>query len=555
MSRLNLSYRTRKKYLPVLIFTFFFSIYLASSGGHTDPVDGGVYFLIAENIVRNGSPSLTINTTTDEDLGIDAEDIIDKHAWGMAFSKASAQVAREPEEVLEDNQIIERRQIINELLKDVDKENFIGPAYLVLPFLAAPLYAIAVSAKLPAIHFVPLILNSAIIAATALTMFFIGREIYSERIGFVLALIFGISSFIWPYITSMYANPLAVLLIILSIYFILHQKDNIGLKFAFLGGLTIGLAVLAHPLFQIQAAGVLVFGVFHFRKNKKQLVFFFIGLLIMISLQAYLNDMRFGSVIDFGTRLDYEGRAIRNLSVVSSMGFLNTLDSFSGLFFSPGYSIFIYLPIFVLTPIGWYYMYKKNPSLTILMIFLALIMIVFLVTSAQDWNANPHWGPHRYLLGIIPAAIIPIGSLISEFSSIRLKISIIFLSIIGFISNLLGNLVWIQYAYSYGWGPEGLWKFDDIPAIFTWNPYYSPIMQSFKVLSNDWVATLNPNPENVDYFRIGLNGCSFDIYLYCEFGIGAIILLGIIISLVGFYITKILISKESLSETKIPMSK
>jgi len=342
MSKLNLSYRTGKKYLPVLIFTFFFSIYLASSGGHVDPVDGGVYFLVAENIVRNGSPSLTINTTTDEDLGIDVEVIIDNHAWTMAYSKASAQVARGPVEVLEDKQIIERRQVMDELLKDVDKENFYGMSYLVLPFLAAPLYAIAVSAKLSAIHFVPLILNSAIIAATALTVFFLGREIFSERIGFVLALIFGISSFIWPYITSMYANPLGVLLITLSIYFILHQKDNTRLKFAFLGGLTIGLAVLAHPLFQIQAAGVLVFGVFHFRKNKKLLVFFFIGLLIMVSLQAYLNEFRFGSVTDFGSLSDYEGRADKTFSVVSSMGFLGTLDSFSAFFFSPGYSIFIY---------------------------------------------------------------------------------------------------------------------------------------------------------------------------------------------------------------------
>ena len=71
-----------------------------------------------------------------------------------------------------------------------------------------------------------------------------------------------------------------------------------------------------------------------------------------------------------------------------------------------------------------------------------------------------------------------------------------------------------------------------------------PNNAKFQVLSTNWVATLNPNPLNFDYFKIGLNGCSVDIYLYCEFGLISNIILAAIITLIGFYIVKILIVKE-----------
>jgi len=541
--KIKLTYYNKRKFLPILIFVFFLSINLSLSGGHVDPVDGGVYLLVAENIVRNGSFSLTINTNTDEELGIDVRRIIELQSWGSAFSQASRDIARGAEKTLEQDQITERREYIDELLKDLDYENYAGPTYLVLPILAAPLYAIAVSANLSAINFVPLILNSVIIAVTATIIFLLGKDIFSEKIGFVLALIFGVSSFSWPYINSLFANPLAVMFMILSIYFIIHEKNH-GVKFAFLGGLAIGLTVIAHPIFQIQAIGIFVFGIFHFRKNKKLLGLFLLGLLIMVGIQGYANEVRFDSITDFGTMQDYQGRLDRNADVISAEGIFGMIDSFSMFLFSPGYSIFVYLPIVVLTPIGWYYMFKKYPSLTLLMIFLSSIMIIFLLTGASDWNANPHWGTHRYLLGIIPAMIIPIGSLISEFSNLRFKVLVAVLGTIGFITNLFGNLVWVQYAYAYGWGPEGLWKLKDIPAIFTWNAYHSPIMQSFKVLTTNWVATLDPNPSNIDFFKIGLNGCNVDMYLYCEFGLISNIILAAIITLIGFYIVKILIVKE-----------
>ncbi len=207
------------------------------------------------------------------------------------------------------------------------------------------------------------------------------------------------------------------------------------------------------------------------------------------------------------------------------------------------------MPIFLLTPISWFYFYKKYKSLTILLIFLTLIMIIY-VGIGGGWNFNPHWG-HRHLIPIIPMAIIPIGALISNFSNtLRLKLSVIIFSIIGFFVNLLGNLVWVQYAYAYGWGPEEIWKVPVKlrPGVFTWNPYQSPIIQSIKVLANDWTASLDPDPIALNYFKIGLNGCSYDIYLFCEFGIEIIILLSVLISITGLAILYILKNKKKIEK-------
>jgi len=99
----------------------------------------------------------------------------------------------------------------------------------------------------------------------------------------------------------------------------------------------------------------------------------------------------------------------------------------------------------------------------------------------------------------------------------------------------LGVLVWYQYSFSYGWGKEALWKIKDNFLLFQWDPYYSPAMQSIKLLSSNYLATLQYTD---DYHVIGLAPCQFDIYLYCTFGLLPVILLGGVISALFFFIIK-----------------
>ena len=60
-----------------------------------------------------------------------------------------------------------------------------------------------------------------IITLISLIIFFFSLEIYgSRRIAFILSLIFNVCSFIWPYNTSMYPQPLQALLMIAPAFFI-----------------------------------------------------------------------------------------------------------------------------------------------------------------------------------------------------------------------------------------------------------------------------------------------------------------------------------------------
>lgn len=532
-----LSFQRKKKSLSLLIFSFFFLVYIASNGGHVDEYDGIYTFLVTENFALNGSPSLNVDSPSQHELGADIEKHIRFMYWNMIEDNFYKRFSN--------GDSPERQEFLKTYLNDVNYKAFYGPTYLVLPTIGLPFYLLAKIINFPVIHFVPLFLNSMIVAISCTMIFLLGRELFkSEGVGFVLSLIFGVTSFIWPYITSMYANPLGIMFIITALYFIVQQRRK-GYLFPFLGGICIGLSFLSYPLMLQLTPGVLIFGGVEFRKDKKKLLAFIIGFLIMVGIQAYVNYARFGSVESFGFSgsnniLD---RSVGDI-VPRAQNLGGVFEGIYGYLFSPGRSIFLYFPVAVLTPIGWYYLYKKNKTLTVLLVYLTLASILYMVGS--NWYANPHWGPHRYLLPIIPAVTISIGSIISEFShTLRLKIGMALFSTAGFIVNLLGTLVWTMYAYSYGWGPEGLWKIQDKDAVFAWNPYYSGPVQAIKVLLVDYVGKMQVNLDADNYLKIGLYGCSYDNYLFCTYGLIPIILLAIVISIISYFILLILRKEDT----------
>ena len=515
--------------LPFLIFTFFFLIFITSNGGHNDVHDGVSYFLITENLVLNGSPSINYQTniSTAEDLGFDLDYYI--FLWAY-YNGAEKEWDTKSDEYKQNISFTQHARNFAERMKE---GNFFGPGYLILPIIAASFYLMAPFLNISTVHFVPLMSNSIIIAVTCSIVFLFGRLLFkSDKVGFVLSIIFGVTSFMWPYITTMYARPLATLFLLLFIYLILNQRNKNKNYIPFFAGITLGLSFLSHPIFFLLLPGSIIFGLFEFRNKKKLLAIFLIGLSMILLLQLGLNYVRFDDAFNLGYGSIAANRSITEI----------TFSGINGLFFSSGQSIFLYYPIAVLFPFSLFYLYKKEKRLTILFIYISTV--TFLVALDPDWYKNPYWGPHRYLIPITPFVAISIGSLISEFKSRKWMASITLLASFGFIVNLFGNLVWVMYAFSYGWGVEGLWKLKDPALAFTWNPYHSPFIQTIKVLSSDWVANLPPVAEATTYFKIGLNGCSFDLYLFCEFGWIALVLLSIGISLNAWIIMKILMRKK-----------
>jgi len=530
-------FHQKKSLLSLFLFIFFFSAFLITSGGHADAFDGITYFLMAENFTKKGSFTLNINSDSANEMGFNLENYIEIRSSLNAYQVWYDDVKKKsPELSIEE---LSKKYPFGSYREDyrqnLDREEFTGPGYLILPAITVPFYSLADSLQIPVIPFVFLIMNSLVISLACVVIFYLGDEIFSsKKIGFTVSLIFGFSSFLWPYITSMFSNPLALLFLILSIYLILYQKNKHNPIFGFLASISIGFSVLAHPQFFMFAPIVFFYGIFEFRKSRKQIIYLIIGVILISSIQFWVNYERFNDPLNFlGWQSAPEGgeKKIRGLEGV--YGFL----------FSPGKSIFLYFPLSLLLPFGFYYLFQRNKSLAILLGIIFTINYLYSATSPY-WYGISYWGPHRHFLPMIPIIAICAGAVIAKFyDSIKWKIGIISLAIFGFFVNLMGNLVWIQYAYAYGWGPEGLWKIQDKDFVFTWNPYHSPFIQSIKVLLVDWTSSLPINPETMNYFKVGLNGCRFDLYLYCEFGIIPIIILSIIVSVSAFSIMTILKNK------------
>ena len=194
----------KKSNLPILIFVFFFLINISASGGHTDPYDGIITFLVSENFAINGLLSLNQDSPSAENLGIDLEKYIKFKAWNLGVAKYYEEFGTH--DPIGDNMeglVPDRIPWVTNYMNNIDTTNFYGPTYLVFPVIISPLYVIGDAIGAPIINFVSLFANSIIIALLSTMIFLISTKIFeSEKIGFVLAIIFGVTSFMWPYITT-----------------------------------------------------------------------------------------------------------------------------------------------------------------------------------------------------------------------------------------------------------------------------------------------------------------------------------------------------------------
>jgi hypothetical protein len=147
------------------------------------------------------------------------------------------------------------------------------------------------------------------------------------------------------------------------------------------------------------------------------------------------------------------------------------------------------------------------------------------------------------MIPTLPFVIIALGALLAHLTKrFVLTVSIAVLCVISFYISLLGTLVWYQYGLGYGWQREHLWLYDanygklkvSSYDAMTWLPQYSPIILHMKVLGSDYLSNLIQTHSSAT--SNGLAPCSYDIYIFCKFGIMPILLLSGMISLITVFI-------------------
>ncbi len=512
----------------LLIFALFFLVNIASSGGHLDQWDGMEAFFVTESMVLKHTAKLDPSVPSVKETNFNVTYTVHANTW--------LQTGKGP-------------NINNTTLE---------PVYTVRSLLlsasAVPFYYLSFLLSIPPIEVIGLLVNSLFISLICVVVYCFSWDIHgSKKIAFLLSLIIGVCSFLWPFNTTLWMQPLQALTLISSAYFIyksLHYNKSLichytvlkhdkGGFFAGLGGLCLGLSVFSNPTSAVFVPAFAVYSIYYMRHNKKNLLLFLSMLGIALLLLGFLNNIRFGGFTNFGYGY-YESLATHD-------GWRGLV----GLLISPGTGLLFYFPIAILLPLGAKYMYKENRALFLLfgsVLILNWINIGTLSYNSEpvSWSGGPSWGP-RYLIPLLPFIVLILGNIFLHLRrKIFLKSIIISLCVFGFFVNLTGVLFWYHYGILYVWEIEQLHVKhpNDWVDTMTWNQIYSPIIIHTKALLSDYISSVDPEQYRTDqgyyyeWIALGLAPCSYDIYLYCNLGIAPVLAISLPIAVIAVFILR-----------------
>lgn len=498
------------------VFCFFAIVFLASSGGHTDTWDGKLYYMVSENIVKNGSLELPRDRASADTLEFDIDyaiaiqyeiqnpgEIVCLAGWDFAARTCN------PHE--------QQQDWADPALPD----SIYTAAPPLLPILGALPYAAERAAGMPG-QLAPFLTNPLILAATAAVLFKLADQIFRSRPkAFVLALAFGVCSFAWPYVDTFLAQPIAGLLLVLAAYLAQASSARNGVALSALSGIAAAGVVLGHTANIIFVPGLAAFFVMSNRGWKK-IGAFFSGMAAVAAAQLWINDARFGDMTDFG------------YGVHAGLGTHAYADGLLGLIFSPGFGLLANMPLLALVPVGVYMLWKRHRALALLVGYVFAASFVYFGTlQSPTWHGFGGWGP-RYLVPILPLMVLPLGFFLDRAAGRLARASFAGLAAAGFLVNLAGTLAWYQLGYAYGWtelGAAGVPPEQHVD-FFQWAPQYAPAVLHINALATGYWESIMPVP-GLAYWP----ACVPDILAYCSFGPAGGALALAAAAAAGFWIT------------------
>jgi len=324
-----------------------------------------------------------------------------------------------------------------------------------------------------------------------------------------------------------------------------RNKIRKAYYFGGLSALFLGLSVLGHPSGLTLIPGFIGYSIFLMIRNRKMMLISFLTVLcIALFFVGLLNYLRFGSFTDFGY-----------YSVVTLHHGWKRLV---GLLISPGKEIILYFPIVILLPLALKYTYSEiNLFLSLNVMFATWWLVRHLFLQRVRYQNLKHGsvemgcGGASYLEPTLPFITLVLGVLLVRLKELTsrekllLKFSFVILSASGFHINLLGVLIWYVYGMDYRSIVDGLRKNKLTTAfdVMTWNPYYSFIVLQMKASLSNYVSHIKPVKFQSSSY--GLAPCSYDIFLYCKFGITPIVSFSAIIAIIAIVVQQE-ISKSNL---------
>ncbi len=263
--------------------------------------------------------------------------------------------------------------------------------------LAIPLYWIAFqSDSLGMVHTV-WIFNIWVTASIGVLFYLTARTLgYRHEIGFVGAMLLGVSTMLWPYTQTYFREPLAAFWVLLAFYlaFMLQKQFRVWVGMLLL--LVCAAALLTkESLFLIFPSLLVVLSPANLTKRR---LFTWVGLLIVGII--FIGGVIFLiSSTNFGNER-FSSQSYQSRVQDSTFGYFWTVVR--AYLFSPGRSIWATSPILLLSFYGAWLAYRnKNWRLAVAPLMLLLTVTFGYGVGGWDWHGGLGWGT-RYLLHVVP---------------------------------------------------------------------------------------------------------------------------------------------------------
>jgi len=409
------------------------------------------------------------------------------------------------------------------------------PAYysfygVLQPLLAVPLYLAGKWIGVEPWRVVTTVFGPVVSAATVCAVYAVSRRLGDKPVtSTVLALLYGFSTIVWPYVKFFFDSITATFMIVASLYFLFDQTSSrrslvysgIFATLAFLGRIMSALilpAMILYVALKPQA---------RLRAKMTNLASFLTPIVIGALFFAYLNIARFGSPLYYG------GGAGDPFN--SQLYSMNPLIGAYGMLLSSGEGLFLYSPICAL---GFFALFdsrheRKWERFVLCEFFLATLLFYARMPWWHGWGSP--WGA-RYLVLTLPCLIVAMGPFFeSTAKTIVGRIGLVIAAAIGVFLNFVGVLIDSGYsqAYLFDIGAFDPGKYPE-PGI--WIPRFSPLEAGLRLLySETYPAVFYQYANELMFLK-----SRFDLYLYYAFGPAALIVFSAVMVAAALWLVKTL---------------
>lgn len=242
---------------------------------------------------------------------------------------------------------------------------------------------------------------------------------YTPAVSGPVTFLYAFGTLAWPYSGTFFSEPLAILTVLLSFFFLIPAPNQeravpAGPVALTLSGFALGAGTATHitvvlflPFFWL-----LSFGIHNpFRADKptffRSSILFGGGYAIPAALLAMYNYSRFGSVLE-------TGRTVNTVdpSAFDYVRFTLPFEGLYGLVLSSGKGLLFYCPAVVAGLLAWKLFHHRYGYLSVILASAICLRVIF-IAFQEDWYGGFSLGP-RYLVMIIPFFLLPVAEWLKQ---------------------------------------------------------------------------------------------------------------------------------------------